>query len=103
MTSFNSPSAAEISRRRVLQVGAAGAALSAAPFAMNLARAQTGPIRIGFPTPLTGAFSAEAQDQVRAAELAVKEFNDAGGYNGRKVELLVRDCLLYTSPSPRDS
>ena len=30
------------------------------------------------PTPLTGAFSAEAQDQVRAAELAVKEFNDEG-------------------------
>ena len=31
---------------------------------------------------------------MRAAELAVKEFNDAGGYNGQKAELLVRDDKL---------
>ena len=43
---------------------------------------------------LTGAFSAEAQDQVRAAEIAIKEFNDSGGFNGRKAELLVRDDKL---------
>ena len=85
---------AAFSRRRLLQAGAAGAALSSAPFAINIVRAQGAPIRIGFPTPLTGAFSAEAQDQVRAAEIAVKDFNDAGGFNGRKVELLVRDDKL---------
>ncbi|MEI8400897.1 MAG: ABC transporter substrate-binding protein, partial [Alcaligenaceae bacterium] len=61
---------------------------------MSLARAQSETIKIGFPTPLTGAFSAEAQDQVKAAQLAVKEFNDAGGFNGRKAELLVRDDKL---------
>lgn len=83
-----------LSRRLLLQAGAAGAALSSAPFAINIVQAQGGPIKIGFPTPLTGPFSAEAQDQVRAAELAVKEFNDAGGFNGRKVELLVRDDKL---------
>jgi branched-chain amino acid transport system substrate-binding protein len=82
------------SRRRLLQAGAAGTVLAGAPFAINIVRAQGAPIKIGFPTPLTGAFSAEAQDQVRAAELAVKEFNDAGGFNGRKVELLVRDDKL---------
>ena len=81
-------------RRRLLQAGAAGTVLAGAPFAINIVRAQGAPIKIGFPTPLTGAFSAEAQDQVRAAELAVKEFNDAGGFNGRKVELLVRDDKL---------
>ena len=80
-----------VARRRLLQAGAAGTALASAPFAINIVRAQGAPIKIGFPTPLTGAFSAEAQDQVRAAELAVKEFNDGGGFNGRKVELLVRD------------
>jgi branched-chain amino acid transport system substrate-binding protein len=94
MTSNTRSSRPDLSRRLVLQAGAAGAALSTAPFAINLARAQAGPIKVGFPTPLTGAFSAEAQDQVRAAELAVKEFNDAGGYKGRKVELLVRDDKL---------
>ncbi len=82
------------SRRRLLQAGAAGTVLAGAPFAINIVRAQGAPIKIGFPTPLTGAFSAEAQDQVRAAELAVKEFNDGGGFNGRKVELLVRDDKL---------
>jgi branched-chain amino acid transport system substrate-binding protein len=84
----------DVSRRRLLQAGAAGAALSSAPFALNIAKAQSTPIRIGFLVPLTGAYSAEAQDQVRAAEVAIKEFNDAGGFNGRKAELLVRDDKL---------
>ena len=79
-------------RRRTLLAG--GAALAASPLLFNIARAQAPNIRIGFPTPLTGAFSAEAQDQVRAAELAVKEFNEAGGYNGQKAELLIRDDKL---------
>jgi branched-chain amino acid transport system substrate-binding protein len=61
---------------------------------MGVARAQNTPIKIGFPVPLTGAFSAEAQDQVKAAELAVTEFNEQGGFNGRKAELLVRDDKL---------
>jgi branched-chain amino acid transport system substrate-binding protein len=77
-------------RRTLLAGGTAAATLPL----FNIARAQSGPIRIGFPVPLTGPFSSEAQDQVRAAELAVKEFNDAGGYDGRKAELLVRDTKL---------
>jgi len=78
-------------RRRLL---GAGTAVAASPFLFNIARAQGAPIKIGFPVPLTGAFSAEAQDQVRAAEIAIKDFNDAGGFNGRKAELLVRDDKL---------
>src|ERR1700710_2887020 len=79
-------------RRRAIVAG--GAALAAAPALFNIARAQQPPIRIGFPTPLTGAFSAEAQDQVKAAELAVGEFNDAGGVNGQKGEMLVGEDKL---------
>lgn len=78
--------------RRTLIVG--GAAAIVTPAWLNLAHAQNTPIKIGFPVPLTGAFSAEAQDQVRAAEIAIKEFNDSGGFNGRKAELLVRDDKL---------
>jgi len=78
--------------RRSLIVG--GAAAAVAPTWLNLANAQSGTIKIGFPVPLTGAFSAEAQDQVRAAEIAIKDFNDAGGFGGRKAELLVRDDKL---------
>lgn len=80
-------------KTRRLVVGA-GLAAASSPLWFNIARAQSGPIKIGFPVPLTGAFSAEAQDQVRAAELAVKEWNAAGGFNGRKAELLVRDDKL---------
>ncbi|MBP7063838.1 ABC transporter substrate-binding protein [Ferrovibrio sp.] len=89
-----------ISRRRLLAASAGGAALAGfgpslfSPTRFNIARAQGGPIKIGFPTPLTGAFGAEAQDQVRAAEIAIKEFNDAGGFQGRMAELLVRDDKL---------
>ncbi|MEO8839150.1 MAG: ABC transporter substrate-binding protein [Herbaspirillum sp.] len=79
-------------RRRKI-VGATIAAASS-PFWLNIARAQSQTIKIGLPTPLTGPFSAEAQDQKRATELAVKEFNEAGGFDGRMAELLVRDTKL---------
>jgi branched-chain amino acid transport system substrate-binding protein len=80
------------SRRR--QIVLAGAGLTAAPALFHVAKAQGATIKIGFPVPLTGAFSAEAQDQVRAAELAVKEWNAAGGHKGQMCELLVRDDKL---------
>jgi branched-chain amino acid transport system substrate-binding protein len=82
------------SRRRVLGTGVAGLALAASPFRINILSAQEGPIKIGFPCPLTGPYGAEAQNQVMAAQLAVAEFNDAGGLNGRKAELLPRDDKL---------
>lgn len=66
-------------------------AVTAATFA-GTANAQN--IKIGLPIPLTGPYGAEAQDQVKNAELAIAEFNAAGGVNGRKAELLVRDDRL---------
>src|SRR3954471_11522561 len=87
-------SARSISRRRVLATAGAGAALAASPFRINLLQAQEATIKIGFPVPLTGPYGAEAQDQVRAAEVAIAEFNEAGGLGGRKAELLVRDDKL---------
>ena len=64
-----------ISRRAAL----AGAAVLAAP-ALSV-RAQAAPIRIGFPTPLTDAFGAEAQ------------FNEGGGLDVR------RSCWCATTGS----
>jgi branched-chain amino acid transport system substrate-binding protein len=83
-----------ISRRRLLTTVGAGAALAASPFRVNLVQAQEENIKIGFPVPLTGPYGTEAQDQVRAGQLAVAQFNDAGGLNGRKAELVVRDDKL---------
>ncbi|MEN5082659.1 ABC transporter substrate-binding protein [Bosea sp. TWI1241] len=80
-----------LTRRAALAGIAAGGATLAMP---GILRAQGETIRIGFPTPLTGPFAAEAKDQVKSAELAVKLVNDRGGVAGRKVELLVRDDKL---------
>jgi branched-chain amino acid transport system substrate-binding protein len=83
---------ASLSRRRLL--GTAGAAVAMSPFSINLVRAQEAKIKIGFPVPLTGPYGTEAEDQVRAAQVAIAEFNEAGGLNGRLAELLVRDDKL---------
>src|SRR3982075_548687 len=83
-----------ISRRRLLTTASAGAVLAASPFRINLLQAQESIIKVGFPVPLTGPYATEAQDQVRAAEVAIAEFNEGGGLNGRKAELLVRDDKL---------
>jgi branched-chain amino acid transport system substrate-binding protein len=83
-----------ISRRRLLTTASAGAALAASPFRIHLLQAQEATIKIGFPVPLTGPYGAEAQDQVRAAQVAIAQFNDDGGLGGRKAELLVRDDKL---------
>lgn len=83
-----------LTRRRLLGGVGMGAVLAASPFSINIVRAQETPIRVGFPVPLTGPYGAEAQDQVRAAEVAIAEFNEAGGLNGRLAELLVRDDKL---------
>ena len=91
MPSYNRPGPGGISRRNALLGASAGIATLAMP---RLGRAADDTIRIGFPTPLTGPFAAEARDQVKCAELAVKLVNDKGGIAGRKVELLVRDDKL---------
>ncbi len=82
-----------ISRRQVTAGlgAAAGLGVIGMPW---IARAQAEAIRIGFPIPITGPFGAEAKDQAKSAELAVKQFNDAGGLKGRKAELLIRDDKL---------
>jgi branched-chain amino acid transport system substrate-binding protein len=76
--------------RRVLLTGATGLLLATPA----IVRAQSAPIRIGFPVPLTGPYGTEAADQVRCAQLAVAEFNEAGGLDGRHAELLERDDKL---------
>ena len=96
MTDRTKKPAADQTRRKLI-LGAGGAAATAAtsPFSdQHRSRAGQAPIKIGFPAPLTGPFGTEAQDQVRCAEIAVKEFNEAGGLNGRMAELLVRDDKL---------
>ena len=52
---------------------------------------EKGPIKIGVSAPLTGDVAIWGQSGLAGIELAVKEVNDGGGINGRKVELVVED------------
>lgn len=51
----------------------------------------TKPIRVGFIGPLTGASTEMGTASRLGAELAINEINQAGGYLGRKFELVIRD------------
>lgn len=83
------------SRRNMLRTTAAGvAAFSMASFGIRPSAAAKKPIRIGFPAPLTGPYGSEAREQARCAQIAVDQFNKAGGLGGRMAELLVRDAKL---------
>ena len=80
-----------MNRRTFLTTAGAAAAVFGAPAVL---RAQSSPIRIGFPLPLTGPFAALANDQQKGAALAVDDLNAKGGILGRKVEVLFRDDQL---------
>lgn len=57
---------------------------------------EVGTIKIGYIGPLTGPSAVLGMDAVKAVEIAVKEANDAGGVNGRQVELFVEDDQYLT-------
>lgn len=52
-----------------------------------------GPIKVGFLGSLTGRASEVSQASWNAVQLAVAEVNEAGGINGRPVELVHRDNM----------
>ncbi len=52
---------------------------------------ETGPIKIGVMVPLTGDFAVAGEPAQNIYKLAVKEINDAGGVNGRPLELVTED------------
>jgi branched-chain amino acid transport system substrate-binding protein len=51
----------------------------------------TTPIKIGWLGPLTGDVSSVGTADKQAGEIAVKEINDAGGINGRPLEVVYED------------
>ena len=79
-----------IKRRQVLAGSAAGAVSLASGLA-SPAIAANEPIKVGYLPALTGPSSSTGIGINRGTELAVAQVNDAGGINGRKIELIVRD------------
>ena len=77
-----------LSRRSVMMGGAAVAAATVLP---ARAWAQSGPIRLGTLTPLTGAGGPYGPSMVKAMAGVVEQVNAAGGVLGRQVQLVTED------------
>lgn len=60
-------------------------------FSTSLVLAQSGPIKIGVVTPLSGTYTPIGEQVKMGLDLAAKEINAAGGINGRKVDLIYED------------
>lgn len=56
-----------------------------------LALAQQEPIRVGHFGSLTGSEATFGQSTSNGAKMAIREFNEAGGFKGRKIELVEYD------------
>lgn len=84
-----------ISRRQALTLAAGGGALAAMgafPQSVRYAQAQSSaPVRIGFQVHRTGIGAAYGRWYDRTTKAAVKRINDAGGINGRPVEIVAED------------
>jgi branched-chain amino acid transport system substrate-binding protein len=79
-----------LKRRQVLSGSAAGAVSLASGLAAP-AIAANEPIKIGYLPALTGPSSSTGVGINRGTQLFVEELNNAGGINGRKIELVSRD------------
>ena len=79
-------------RRNVLGALAAGAAATSLPLWARYAQAQSSePVRIGFQAHKTGIGAAYGHWYDRTTAAAAKAINDAGGINGRPVEIVLED------------
>ncbi len=81
---------AAMNRRSALKLGGAAIAALGAP---SILRAQTGPIRIGHLTPMTGFLGTLGQWAVLGIQMAAEEINAAGGINGRMLEVTSEDSI----------
>ncbi|TDK48933.1 ABC transporter substrate-binding protein [Antarcticimicrobium luteum] len=79
-------------RRGALKTLAAGAAATSLPLWARYAEAQTSePIRVGFQMHRTGIGAAYGRWYGRTTEAAARLINEAGGINGRPLEIVVED------------
>ncbi len=80
-----------MNRRDAIRV-LGGLAIATGPLASHRAWAQdNSPIRLGLITSLSGPAASGGQPMQLGVQIAVDQINQAGGVNGRQLELLVRD------------
>jgi branched-chain amino acid transport system substrate-binding protein len=93
----NNPSREEADMFRRHALALAGAAVALMPAGASA----EGPIKIGFPIPLSGPTAVYGEPILKGAELAVSEINTKGGVLGRKLELLSRDSKANADEAVR--
>jgi urea transport system substrate-binding protein len=74
----------------------------AAPFAvgpLQVSAADTGPIKVGVPIPLSGTFGVYGEQMKQATELAVGEINQSGGVLGRQLQPIYADEESEVQPA----
>jgi branched-chain amino acid transport system substrate-binding protein len=77
-------------RRQILK--GAGALATAGMIGMPaIVKGQSGAIKIGVPTILSGRVAVLGQTSVGGLKVVFDKVNEAGGINGRKIEMVVRD------------
>ena len=76
-------------------------AATAAALLLPVAALAKGPIKIGFPIPLSGPTAVYGVPILKGAELAVADINSHGGVLGRKLELLPRDSKANPAEAVR--
>ena len=77
-------------RRQILK-GAGALATAGIIGAPAIVKGQSGAIKIGVPTILSGRVAVLGQTSVGGLKVVFDKVNEAGGINGRKIELVVRD------------
>ncbi len=81
-----------VSRRTVIKGAGAAAGLALGPGFVRYAQAQSSaPIKIGFQAHKTGIGASYGRWYERTTNAAVKLINEAGGINGRPVEIVIED------------
>ena len=88
------------SRRSVLTAGAAITGAAALGFPA-IVRSQSGPIKIGHLTPLTGFLGALGEYAVMGIKMATEEINAAGGVMGRKLDVISEDSVNPATASTK--
>lgn len=92
LTKFAMPKSALITRRSALKGIAATGGLMTAPGFVRYSQAQSSaPIKIGFQAHKTGIGAAYGRWYGRVTDAAVRLINEAGGINGRPLEIIVED------------
>jgi branched-chain amino acid transport system substrate-binding protein len=85
-----STNAREVNRRRLLK-GASALATAGVMGMPAIVKGQSGAIKIGVPTILSGRVAVLGQTSVGGLHTVFDKVNETGGINGRKIEMVVRD------------